>query len=86
MKINDTQRVGQLNPYKRTQGVQSSGSSNFKGKLDEVQISSEAKELLGARNSEEHRQRIEGLKQSVSAGTYRVDTDKLADKLLPYLK
>jgi negative regulator of flagellin synthesis FlgM len=86
MKINDTQRVGALNPYKSAQGTKSVGGTGRKGKVDEVRISPEAKELLGAQNSEEHRKRIEDLKQSVSTGTYRVEAGKIAEKLLPYLK
>jgi negative regulator of flagellin synthesis FlgM len=86
MKINDTQRVGALNPYNRVPGAKSVSGASHKGKVDEVRISPEAKELLGAQNSEEHRKRIEDLKQSVSTGTYRVEAGKIAEKLLPYLK
>jgi negative regulator of flagellin synthesis FlgM len=86
MKINDTQRAHSVNVYRRAQGTVASGGTGSKGKIDEVQISSEAKRLLGAQNSEEHLKRIEDLKQSVSTGTYHVDAGKIADKLLPYLK
>jgi negative regulator of flagellin synthesis FlgM len=86
MKINDTQRVGALNPYQRAQGTKAAGGAGSKGKVDEVQISPAAKELLGAQNSEEYRKRIEDLKRQVSTGTYHVEAGKIADKLLPYLK
>ena len=86
MKINDTQRIGAVNPYTRAQGTKSGAGVSGKGKVDEVQISSAAKELLGAQNSEERRKRVEDLKQQVSAGTYHVEAGKIADRLLPYFK
>ncbi|MFC0212911.1 flagellar biosynthesis anti-sigma factor FlgM [Paenibacillus chartarius] len=86
MKINESQRVGGVNPYTRAQGAKPGAGAGGKGKVDEVQISSAAKELLGAKNSEEYRKRIEELKQQVSAGTYHVEAGKIADKLLPYFK
>jgi negative regulator of flagellin synthesis FlgM len=86
MKINDTQRVGSVNPYKRAAGTSPIGGSGKTGKKDEVQISSEAMELLGTGQTEEQQKRIEDLKNSVSTGTYHVDAKKIAEKLLPYLK
>ncbi|NEW08856.1 flagellar biosynthesis anti-sigma factor FlgM [Paenibacillus sp. SYP-B3998] len=90
MKINENQRVGAVNPYKK------SGEANFvqlAGKKtkpkDQVEISAEAKELLGAQGSvptEEQTLRLEDLKKSVASGTYHVDAGKIAEKLLPYLK
>jgi negative regulator of flagellin synthesis FlgM len=86
MKINDTQRIGSINPYKRSNDHKAVGGSDKKGKKDEVQISQEAKELLGAQGTEEQRKRIEELKRSVAAGTYHVDARKIAEKLYPYIK
>ncbi|KIL40687.1 hypothetical protein SD70_12070 [Gordoniibacillus kamchatkensis] len=86
MKINESQRVGSLGMYKRSADAKSVAGAGKKGKKDEVQISPEAMELLGAQGTEEHRKRIEDLKNSVSAGTYHVEAKKIADKLLPYLK
>jgi len=42
---------------------------------------------LGAQRSEEpnRAQRIEDLKHEVRTGTYSVDANKLAEKLLPFL-
>lgn len=90
MKINDNQRIGAINPYKKTGDATFAHATGKKGKpKDQVEISAEAKELLGASGSartEEQSLRIEELKSSVAAGTYRVDAAKLAEKILPYLK
>jgi negative regulator of flagellin synthesis FlgM len=84
VKINETQRVGAIQSYKRS-GEARAGETNGKknGRRDEVQISPEAKELQGS--SGVSRQKINELKQAVSTGTYHVDAMKVAEKLLPYL-
>lgn len=90
MKINENQRIGAINPYKKAGDSTYAQAAGMKGKLkDQVEISAEAKELLGASGTartEEQTLRIEQLKSSVAAGTYRVDAAKLAEKILPYLK
>jgi negative regulator of flagellin synthesis FlgM len=84
VKINETQRVGAIHSYKRSEESRT-GETNSKksGRRDEVQISSEAKELQDS--SGVSRQKINELKQAVSSGTYHVDAMKVAEKLLPYL-
>ncbi|GFZ97600.1 hypothetical protein GCM10008018_49820 [Paenibacillus marchantiophytorum] len=87
MKINDNQRVGAINPYKKAGDAAFTQAAGKKGKpKDQVEISAEAKELLGASRTEEQTLRIEQLKTSVASGTYHVDAGKIAEKLLPYLK
>lgn len=90
MKINDSQRVGAVNPYNKTNENRSANAADKKPKpKDQVEISPEAKELqeaTGAVQTEEQARRIEELKNSVSAGTYHVDARKLAEKLFPYFK
>ncbi|RTE07899.1 flagellar biosynthesis anti-sigma factor FlgM [Paenibacillus whitsoniae] len=90
MKINDNGRIGAVNPYKKAGDSAFVPSAGKKGKAkDQVEISAEAKELLGAQGAvrtEAHSQRLEQLKSSVASGTYYVDSGKIAEKLLPYLK
>lgn len=85
MKINDTQRIGLYRTYTQASEIRKDGAS---GKLrkDEVRFSQEALELLGAHKMDgaERAQHLEKLKQQVSSGTYSVDSDKLAQKLLPF--
>ncbi|XEC97529.1 flagellar biosynthesis anti-sigma factor FlgM [Paenibacillus tarimensis] len=86
MKINETNRIGNLNAYQKQQ--QYTGQTNKKRKTDEVQISAEAQKLLtdSRINETEQAARIQELKENVSTGTYRVDADKVAEKLLKYFK
>jgi negative regulator of flagellin synthesis FlgM len=85
MKINDTQRVHGLSAYRKNE-VKPSGSAKPAARRDEVQISQEAKELLQTGPSEAARlEKLEFLKEKISAGTYRVEDHELAAKLLPYL-
>lgn len=91
MKINDNQRIGAVNPYKKTGDAKfMSQAANKKEKAkDQVEISAEAKEMLDAKGTvrtEEQAQRIKELKASVASGTYYVDANKIAEKLIPYLK
>ncbi|MDR6553611.1 flagellar biosynthesis anti-sigma factor FlgM [Paenibacillus qinlingensis] len=89
MKINDNGRIGAVNSYKKTGDASYTQALGKKGKAkDQVEISAEAKELLGAQGirTEEQSVRIEQLKSSVASGTYHVDAGKIAAKLLPYLK
>jgi negative regulator of flagellin synthesis FlgM len=88
MKINDTQRLANIQKlYGNYKGTGDGGSSSVK-KKDEVSISSEALELLQSQQvtSAERTEKIEELKKSVSAGTYYVDAGKIAEKLLPFIR
>lgn len=90
MKINGTNRVGAVNQYVKSQeAYNASGAGKTGKKKDQVEISSEAKELLETHNSaaaEKHREKVEALKTSVANGTYKVDARSLAEKLFPFIK
>ncbi|NOU95082.1 flagellar biosynthesis anti-sigma factor FlgM [Paenibacillus sp. LMG 31456] len=90
MKINGTNRVGAVNQYQKNHDAMSTSTAGKTGKKkDQVEISSEAKELLGSSNStaaEHSKEQIDSLKSSVAAGTYKVDARSLADKLFPFIK
>ncbi|TFE29025.1 flagellar biosynthesis anti-sigma factor FlgM [Cohnella luojiensis] len=87
MKINDSQRIGAYRTYQQQSETRASQTSG-KRRKDEVQFSAEAMELLGAQRTEDpnRAQRIEALKKEVAAGTYKVDSGKLAEKLLPFVR
>lgn len=87
MKINETQRIGAIHSYQRNADSRN-GNVNKKGRqLDEVLISPEAKEMLQSQIGDKERNgRIETLKKSVATGTYHVDANKIAEKMLPYFK
>ncbi|TDF93512.1 flagellar biosynthesis anti-sigma factor FlgM [Paenibacillus piri] len=90
MKIDGTNRVGAVNKYQKTHDSFTATSSGKAGKKkDQVEISTEAKELLGSHSpaSADHsREQIDALKSSVAAGTYKVDARILAEKLLPFIR
>ncbi|NBI27730.1 flagellar biosynthesis anti-sigma factor FlgM [Chengkuizengella marina] len=86
MKINKINPVNAIQNYRQQQDINQEKKASKKAmQRDEVQISPEAKELLDAKPTERE-EKIEDLKQSVSNGTYQVDTNKIAEKLLPYFK
>jgi len=94
MKINEPSRLSGVNPYLKQQESKPAGIGREKAKRkDQLEISPEAKELQELQaaasrdNADPARQaKVEELKQQVSTGTYRVDSGKIAEKLLPYLK
>lgn len=82
MKVNPLTRTGAVNPY-QNQEAKAKELSQGKGKRkDKVEISSEAKQLLGASNEA----KVQQLKSEVASGTYYVEAGKIAEKLLPYFK
>ncbi|MCD9022302.1 flagellar biosynthesis anti-sigma factor FlgM [Cohnella silvisoli] len=87
MKINESQRIANLQKsYGKYKGA-GEGAESLR-KKDQVSISSEAQELLQSQQATdaERIQKIEELKNSVSAGTYYVDAGKIAEKLLPFIR
>jgi negative regulator of flagellin synthesis FlgM len=90
MKINEGQRIGAVNSYTKVNDNKSANTIGKKEKpKDQVEISSEAQELLGAQGvsrTDEQAIRIDELKSAVTSGTYQVDARKIAEKLLPYIK
>jgi negative regulator of flagellin synthesis FlgM len=89
MKINDVNRIGSVNPYRNNTPSGNTSSVTGKGKKDQVQISEEALKLLQSQETAAvdpaRVKQIEQLKGAVSTGTYSVDANKIAEKLLPYL-
>jgi negative regulator of flagellin synthesis FlgM len=83
MKINDIQRTGAINPYRRSsEDLLIASKENKHKKKDEVNISSEAKELQGSAAS---KKQVEDLKKSYMTGTYHVEARQIAEKIFPYL-
>lgn len=90
MRINEPNRIGMVNPYNKTNTPSSPKSHKLTSGRDEVQISSEALELLHQidESSEEKmiRPHVYTIKQQVEAGTYWVPADKIADKFIAFWK
>ncbi|MDQ0492650.1 MULTISPECIES: flagellar biosynthesis anti-sigma factor FlgM [Paenibacillus] len=86
MKINETNRIGAINPYQRNIETGRQEEQKKSRRKDEVSISPEAMEMLNRSSDTDRVKKIQELKQQVASGTYRVDADKIAEKLLPYFK
>lgn len=86
MKINETNRIGAINPYQRNIETGYKEEQKKSRRKDEVSISPEAMEMLNRSSDTDRVKKIQELKQQVASGTYRVDADKIAEKLLPYFK
>jgi len=87
VKINETQPIGLYKSYSQTaESRVRAGSAG--SRKDQVEISDEAKELLGAQGGAgvDRTEKIESLKNQVKAGTYYVDAGKIAEKLLPFFR
>ncbi|SFT25625.1 flagellar biosynthesis anti-sigma factor FlgM [Paenibacillus sp. BC26] len=87
MKINQSHRINAVNPYQK-QSEQQANALDRKRKTDKVQISAEAQEMLSSSrvHDTDRAKLIDDLKQSVSTGSYHVESGKIAEKLLPFLK
>jgi len=91
MKINESGRITSVNAYRngyQNQDSRIAGKGKQANMKDNVQISPEALEMLEAEraNQGDRAERLEQLRASVQNGTYRVDAEKLAEKLLPFFK
>ena len=84
MKIHETQRIGGMNAYQKKHDKQPDEMSHKRYK-DELNISSEALEMLASSHSQSSK-RVQQLKESVSTGSYYVEAGKVAEKLLPYMR
>ena len=78
MKINDVSRLQGLQSYKNT--INNTQKQDFTKKIqvDKVEFSRAAQEKI----SVEKEKRIQALKEQIQNGTYKVDSEKIAEKLL----
>ncbi|NGQ95627.1 flagellar biosynthesis anti-sigma factor FlgM [Brevibacillus sp. SYP-B805] len=89
MRINEPNRAGMINAYNKTNKLQASKEAKIKLGKDEVQISSEALELLKQVEDADPRvrkEKVNELRQQIENGTYHVPSDKIAEKFLSFWK
>ncbi|WP_025027195.1 flagellar biosynthesis anti-sigma factor FlgM [Caldalkalibacillus mannanilyticus] len=87
MKINKPPVSAVGNPYMKAQAkLAKIEPSSAARKKDELQISSEAKALLENHNTKDvaRQQKVNELKQQVQNGEYKVDSEKVAEKLYQF--
>jgi negative regulator of flagellin synthesis FlgM len=78
MKINDVSRLQGLQSYKNTINKTQQQDVTKKIQVDKVEFSQAAQEKI----SVEKEKRIQALKEQIQNGTYKVDSEKIAEKLL----
>lgn len=84
MKIHKPSGASAVNPYQKQQQIKTDQRKSEFGK-DQVQISSQAKELLKKNSHEINRQeRIDQLKQQIKNGEYQVDSRKVAERIYEF--
>lgn len=88
MRVEAMSQVAQIYKSNQTQGVNKTQKSNAR---DEVHISEAGKDFQIAKKAlqevpDVRQEKIAMIKSSMEAGTYKVDSDSLADKLLKKYK
>jgi negative regulator of flagellin synthesis FlgM len=84
MKINQynqLNRIGAIQAYQKT-SEQPKKETNKKAQYDQVEISSQAQQQI----QKDKDAKIEQLKNQIANGSYKVDSEKIAEKLLAFYK
>ncbi|WP_249871321.1 flagellar biosynthesis anti-sigma factor FlgM [Oceanobacillus saliphilus] len=83
MKINGTNHTN-FNPYKQQIQKQAEVKKDIQSK-DQIEISSEAKQLQeNEKTSEKRATHVQEIKQAVESGNYKVNPEKTAQKMLDF--
>jgi negative regulator of flagellin synthesis FlgM len=89
MRVNEPNRASMIHAYNKANKTQSSKEAKARMGKDEVQISSEALELLKQLEDVEapvRAEKVNELKKQIENGTYHVPSDKIAEKFLSFWK
>lgn len=89
MRINEPNRIGMINAYNKSGNTPVGKSSKIPMGKDKVDISTEALEMqkqVEDPNSPQRKEKVDQLKKQVEEGSYRVSSEKIAEKLLSFWK
>jgi negative regulator of flagellin synthesis FlgM len=89
MRIHEPNRTGMINAYNKASKTQPNKGEKIPMGKDEVQISSEALELLKQVEEAEapaRKEKVKELKQQIEQGKYHVPSEKIAEKFLSFWK
>lgn len=79
--------VNAVNPYKNQQVKTNEVKKSSLSFQDQLEISSQAKDLQGVKSYESERaDRLSELKSQIQNGTYKIDSEKLARDLLNHFR
>ncbi|RUS55578.1 flagellar biosynthesis anti-sigma factor FlgM [Kurthia sp. 3B1D] len=79
--------VNAVNPYKNQQVKTNEVKKSSLSFQDQLEISSQAKDLQGVKSYESERaDRLSELKSQIQNGTYKIDSEKLAKDLLNHFR
>lgn len=79
--------VNAVNPYQNQQVKTNEVKKSSLSFQDQLEISSQAKDLQGVKSYESERaDRLSELKSQIQNGTYKVDSEKLAKDLLNHFR
>ncbi|UJL45346.1 flagellar biosynthesis anti-sigma factor FlgM [Virgibacillus sp. NKC19-16] len=84
MKINGSNHTN-FNPYKNNQIQKQAEIKNDSNKKDQVEISSQAKQLLESEKTNAQRDSyVQEIKNQVESGEYKVNHEKTAQKMIDF--
>lgn len=86
MKVNHV-NLPVVNPYKANEVNMQKSTQNMAAQTDKLEISSKALELSETSSyTAERNEHIQKIKAQVDAGTYQIDSQAIAKKLIAYYK
>ncbi|MCA0991127.1 MULTISPECIES: flagellar biosynthesis anti-sigma factor FlgM [Guptibacillus] len=81
MNINKPSAPPIVNPYQKHNPVTKVEQVKKAPREDELQISNKARELYDMKTEQEREAKVTAIKKQIEEGTYRVDSQKTAEKL-----
>lgn len=89
MNINRSTAINNINVYKQNLNKQHNDCKKICDKKDTIEISEEAKKIseqLSNNNEAIRYEKIESIKKSIEDGTYTINYNKLAEKILDKMR
>lgn len=89
MNINRSTAINNINTYKQNLNKPNNNYKNISMKKDTIEISKEARKIsakLSNNNEVVSYEKIESIKKSIQDGTYTINYDKLAEKILDKMR